>query len=164
MFSFLPFRSSGRTGAYLALDKARSSRVTELQFTLQFTTTLRTYINEQTNQLLTVLLVHQDFKGVHLIVLKCLPDLVNCIFVCQLSIHKTANKGRNSSQIPDKDTQPFVYSVKTTHLEMALLWFCFTWKAYLTDVAPGDIRQNWNKQITFLLKQQAQHYKLFNRK
>lgn len=64
----------------------------------------------------------------------------------------------------DKDTKPFVYSVKKTYLEIALLWFCFTWKAYLTDAAPGDKRQNWNKQITFLLKQQAQHYKLFNRK
>lgn len=162
MFSFLPFRSSGRTGAYLALDKALSSRVTELQFTLQLRTTLHTYINEETNRLLTVLLVHQDFKGVHLIVLKCLPDLVNCVFVCQLSIHKTANKWRNLSQMPD--TKPFVCHVKRTHLEMALLRFCFTWKAYLTAAAPGDKRQNWNKQITFLLKQQAHHYKLFNRK
>lgn len=88
---------------------------------LRFKTIFDTYINKQTNQLLTVLLVHQDFKGVHLIVLKCLSDLVNCIFVCQLSIHKTANKARNSSQIQDKDTKPFVYSVKRTYLEIALL-------------------------------------------
>lgn len=121
MFSFFPCRSTSRTGAYLALDKARSSRLTELPFTLQFKTTLHTYVNKQTKQLLTVLLVHQDFKGVHLIVLKCLPDLVNCIFVCQLSIHKTANKARNSSQMLDKDTKPFVYSVKRTYLEIALL-------------------------------------------
>lgn len=72
-------------------------------------------------RLLTVLLVHQDFKGIHLIVLKCLPDFVNCIFVCQLSIHKTANKVKNSSQILNKGTTPFVYTAKRTYLEIALL-------------------------------------------
>lgn len=164
MFSFLSCRSADRTRTYLTLHKTQYSRVTDLQIMSWFKTVLHAYINEQTNRLLTVLLVHQDFKGIHLIVLKCLPDLVNCIFVCQLSIHKTAKKARNSSQILNKDTTPFVYSAKRTYLETALLWFYFTWKANLTVAAPGDKRENGGEQTTVFLKQQAQHYKLFNRK
>ena len=37
---------------------------------------------------LTVLLVHKNLKGVHFIILKCLPNLLTSLLVCELSVHE----------------------------------------------------------------------------
>lgn len=47
-------------------------------------------------RILTVLLVHQNFEGIHLVVLKGLANLFNCVLVSQLSIHKTESQPKSA--------------------------------------------------------------------
>lgn len=42
--------------------------------------------------MLTVFLVHQDLKRVHLIVLECQPNFLACVFICEFSVHEAERR------------------------------------------------------------------------
>lgn len=75
--------------------------------------------------ILTVLLVHQNFKWIHLIVLKSLPHLFDGVFVCQLPIHKTETNQRAQVSLTRRD-----YSTST-------FWACVLYTAL--SQAPWNI-------------------------
>ncbi len=48
--------------------------------------------------ILTVFLVHQDLKRIHLIVVKSQPNFLTCVLICELSVHKAERKKKRKTQ------------------------------------------------------------------
>lgn len=90
-----PNAHNGFTRWHLADGRGESPRQPEEQKVLYHAQHIKTQCRAV--WILTVLFVHQNFKGIHLIVLKGLPHLFNRIFISQLPIHKTANEQKSSS-------------------------------------------------------------------
>lgn len=90
-------------GHKLGLEVSRSLSFWDFRDSGQMKHLVNTW-HTQHREVLTVFLVHQNLKRVHLVVLEGLSNLLTHLFVCQLSIHEAAGENKHSPSSADRQS------------------------------------------------------------